>query len=341
MPDEMTRADSLRRYLSGAGSDGGAQSDPDASLGGYRSSSPVGGMGVSRAGAISNLTIDYAAPENGTGDGTLEATGSGTIRWTAPGGSAGADVAIGNGETKLVESGGESGRFLIVSRTSAASLTGTETVTLADVYNNVIGMGNVSSADAASGADHYRAIMLKNVNAVAISDLKAYLATLGTQAVSDSADLDGSGAGTITTTDSFADWPESGFCRIAQSGGTLREIVYYTSRTETSLTVPAEGRGMLGTSAAAGANDDKLDAVPGIRLASETPVSDEIQTIADEETAPAGVSWNTGIDAAGGIDLGTLAAGEMVGLWIHRQVAEGTAASPSVLNHIRYRFDAV
>ena len=41
MADEQTRADSLRFYHTGASADGNAQSDADASLGNYRSSTEV------------------------------------------------------------------------------------------------------------------------------------------------------------------------------------------------------------------------------------------------------------------------------------------------------------
>lgn len=340
MASTLTRADSLRRYLTGAGSDGGAQTDPNAALGNYRSSTQLGGLGVTRSSAISNVTVDYAAPENGTGNGTLTAASSTTLRWTPPGGTIGPAVTIADGETKLLEGGGATGpnQFVIVSRTSASSLTGTETDALADVYNALF--DNVGSAEATAGDDEYRGLMLKNVNSVDIGSLKVYLATLGTQAVSDSAQLGSSGSGTITTTGSFADWPDTGFCRIMTSGAVIREIVYYSSRTSTSLTIPTAGRALGGTSAAAGASADTLDAVPGIRIAKEATSSSHIQTVADENTAPTGVTWNTGITAATGLSIGTLAAGALYGLWIHRFVPAGAVAAPSVLSLVKYSFDA-
>jgi len=53
-------ADSLRRYLTGATSDGGAQASADASLGGYCSSTQIGGLVASIASPITGII----APKN-------------------------------------------------------------------------------------------------------------------------------------------------------------------------------------------------------------------------------------------------------------------------------------
>jgi len=82
MADTQTRADSLRLYLTGAGSDDGSQIDDNASLGGYRSSTEVVSLAASRASAIANITIDFVAGKNGIGAGTLTVTGDDTLTWT-------------------------------------------------------------------------------------------------------------------------------------------------------------------------------------------------------------------------------------------------------------------
>jgi len=340
MPDQKTHADSLRVYLSGAASNGGTQTNPDAALGNFRSSSEIFSLGVTVTNPISNVTIITASGANGTGAGTLTASASDDLRWTPPGGTIGAAVTILNGETKILEGGGgETNKFLRVTRTTATALSGTATLTLAEVYNNLFGFDNVSSSEASSGDNEYRALFIYNENAAPVSNLKAYIGTLGTQRTSNSGQLGASGSGTIVTSGSLADWPDSGFCHITNAG-TTREIVYYTSRTSTTLTIPAAGRGLLGTTAAAGAATDTIDAVPGIRIAPETPSSNQIQTIANEGTAPTAVSWNNQITAAGGISIGTLAASAIHGLWIHRLVVAGSTASASFKNLINLSFDA-
>ncbi len=344
MANEKTRADSIRIYLTGAGADGGAQADPDASLGNFRSATLADLMGFSVTSPISNITVVFVAAENGEGAGTLTASGVDELKWTPPGGVQGAGVTILNGETRVIE-GTDTDKWVRVTRTTAAALAGAATITLADIFNDVVGFDNVSSVEAAAGDNEYRGLMLKNENANQIDALKLFLATLGTQRITDTTQLGGAGAGTIETTGSFADWPTDGFAHVKLSGGATREIVYYSSRTATVLTVPVDGRGLLGTVAAAGANDDTVDAVPGIRIGKEIPSTQPsgfIQTIANESTEPTApvVVWNTGLSAADGVDIGSLATLNIQGLWIHRQTPVGAVANASVLHHIRGSFDA-
>jgi hypothetical protein len=347
MPNEKTHADSVRAYLTGASSDGGAQASPNASLGNYRSSTLIEFLSDEITNPISNVTIDHISGANGEGAGTLTATGNDTLAWTPPGGTQGDSVTIANGETKILEGGGgETEKFIRVSRTTADNLTGTATVTLSDVFNDVVGFDNVSSSEASAGDVEYRCLCLKNDATSEIKNLAIWLGTLGTQRVSGSTQLGASGAGTIgISSGNFNDWPDSGFCRIQESDGTLREIVYYSSRTSTELTIPTAGRGLLGTSATAGAATDTLDAVPGIRIAKEAPSAQSAgyftdKTSAGEGSQPAGLTWSTAILSAEGLDIGDLSSGNIYGLWIERTVIAGAIAEASVLNLINWSFDA-
>lgn len=345
MPDEKTHADSLRVYLTGAASDGAAQADPDAALGNYRSATEAEQLAASIASAISNVTLDFVAGANGPGTGTLAAKSADTLAWTAPGGSEGAAVTIANGETKILEDGTDPEKYVRVTRTSTTALTGSATVTLTDAYNNLVGMDNISSAEAAAGDDEYRCLALKNESASQVKSVKAWIGTLGTQMTSSAAQLGASGAGTIEGgTGDFADWPDTGFAHIKTSAGATREVVYYSSRTDDVLTVPAAGREMLGTSAAAGASDDTVDAVPGIAIAKEAPTAQPDGHFTDEtgagEGSDPGVSFSVACDEANGEDIGDLDAGEIYGLWIWRAVPAGQVADTSLINLINWSFDA-
>ncbi|HEV7301613.1 MAG TPA: hypothetical protein VGN72_19770 [Tepidisphaeraceae bacterium] len=344
MPDQFTRADSIRFYGSGANSDGNTQANADLSLGNYRSSLEVQSLSWTIVNPISNVTILSASDNNGTGAGTLAVTGDDTLTWTAPGGAAGVAVTILSGETKTLESFLDPSKFIRVQRTNTTPLAGNATVTLAEVFNNVIGFDNVLSAEASTGDSEYRLTVIKNLNATAIGAVKVWIGTLGTQRVSASTQLGAAGAGTVTiSAGTFDDWPDTGFCHI-KNGANTREVVYYSARTSTVLTVPATGRAMLGTTAAAGAATDTLDAVPGIRIARVAPSSQpsgNFATIANENTAPAGVvTWSLGTTAADGLDVGTLASQNIQGIWIHRQVPPSAVAAPSVRHRLRASFDA-
>ena len=107
--------------------------------------------------------------------------------------------------------------------------------------------------------------------------------------------------------------------------------------------MPANGRGRLGTSAGAGAATDSIVAVPGIRIGKEEPSSKTtgfIQTIANEGTAPTGITWDTDVTAAAGVSIGNLLTLEMYALWIHRDVIAGAVSDPLAKNWIGLSFDA-
>lgn len=348
MPEINTRFDSVRIYLTGAGSDGGAQTDPDDSLGNYRSSTMVAGLTAQRSSSISNVTIDFAHWSNGEGTGQLRAVDANNLAWTPPGGTEGDAVTIANGETKILEGGDDPAQYIVVSRTSATALSGTESDVLTEAFNNAIGFDNVADAERSAGDTEYRCVCFRNGSASGITGLKVWVrGDLGTQLVSGTAQLGGSGSGTITVaTGNFSDWPASGWCRIETSGGTLREIVYYTSRTSTSLTVPAAGRGQMGTSATAGAATDLIYAMSGIQIGAEAPSGSSStgnatdNTGSGEGTAPGAVSFTKPIDEANGLSLGDLDAGEIYFLWIKRVIPAGATSAAEVLNGFYYTMNA-
>jgi hypothetical protein len=344
MADNMTRADSLRQYLTGAASDGGTQTSPDSSLGNFRSSTEAVSMSIVVGSPVSGLTVDYASGANPVGAGSLIVSTGNVCQWQPAGaGSAGPAQTIASGETKVLEANGNPGQYIRVSCSNNSMTPGTATVTLAVAINNVFGMTDVSSAQAAAGGNDYRGVMLKNVASGNVASTKIFIAQVGTSQTSNSAQLGSSGSGTITTTGSLSDWPASGFAQIRTSGGTLRETVYYSSRTGTSLTVPAAGRAMLGTSAAAGNASDTIHAVPGIAIAIDTAGvtnAASIQTIANGNAAPTSVTWNQGLTANTGLQVGTLAAGQQCGIWIWRATPVGAISAVNVLTPITLNFDA-
>jgi len=344
MPAIQTRADSLREYLTGAGSDGGSQTSPLASLGSYRSSTEASSYGIVVTNAIAGITVNYAAGGNTAGAGALTAVDANTLQWATAGGTGGPTVSIANGETKIVESSGAPGAYLRVSRTSSASLTGLATVTLTPLANDVFSFNDVSSANAAAGITQYLSTIIRNEAANSVVSFKRWIGTLvSSGTTTDAGQLGSSGAGTITTTGSFAGWPDSGWVNI-QNGTSTREIVYYTQRTNTTLTIPSFGRGLLGTSAAAGSGGDIAWPVPPIAIAIDTngvtSGGAAIASIANNTTAPSGVTWNTGITQTAGLSIGTLTAGQQVGIWIKRAIPPGAIATTGAAVVINSSFDA-
>jgi hypothetical protein len=346
MSDLRTRADSLREYLTGAGIDAGAQTDTNLSLGGFRSETEARSLGIVLTNALFGITVDYASGSNGWGNGVLTAVSADYVSWQTPGGSVGPSLFLpAPNSTGLAESGGDPASYLRITRITTDPIQGGPcTVNLNPIFDNVFGFKDVASADASTGISEYRCTMIRNEAAGDVLNLARWIATLASSPVSDVLQLGVSGSGSIQTSASFADWPDAGWCRIETSGGVLREIVYYTSRTGTVLTVPATGRARLGTVAAAGAITDSLYAVPGIALAIDPTgvqfFGTGVQSIPNATTAPAGVSWNTGIRKTTGLLIGSLPTSHQVGIWMWREMPAGAVSTPSALDQTSTYFDA-
>ncbi len=345
MPPQLTRADSLREYFTGGTSDGSVQTNPQLSFGSFRSATEAASLGMVISTPIPNCTLVYAGGANPVGIGTLRAVDSAHLTWQPAGAAlAGPPTGFtGLGDTNIVEADGAPGAYLRI--TAPGSFTpGTSGITLSYLADNVFSMDDVSVASAVTGISEYRATMVRNESASLVTAFQRWIATLATQQVSNVAQLTGSGAGTITTSGSFLDWPSTGWCRIETAGGTLKEVVYYSAKTIDSLTVPAAGRARLGTSAAAGTNTDKVYSVPGIAIAIDPfgvqASGTSIQLIAGSTTAPAGVTWNIGITAATGLQIGNLGVSQQVGLWMWREIPPGAISTPSVLNKTLDSFQA-
>lgn len=306
MAQAYTRGDSLGIYQT-------IKDDGSLYLGGSRAPQEVGNLGFVTDTPHPQLCILAVSGANGTGTGTLTATDDDKLTWTPPGGIVGSPVTIAANQTKLIE-GNDADQWIRVfwdGDYSTDTLGGSDDLSLVETFS-------IANSDVAT--NQYSCLMLHNHSGLSqdITSLKVWIGTLGTQRTTNSAQLSGSGSGSITTTGSFADWPTKGWAHIKTSGGTTREIVYYSSRTSTTLTVPSAGRGLLGTTAAAGSSSDTVDAVPGVRIAKEAQASDgRMQEIASYTTAPTGVTWSTAITSATGLSESTLAPNANLGLWLH------------------------
>lgn len=327
MPAVGTDGDGLGVYLTGASADGGLQADQALSLGGFRSSTEVRSLLARRSNAVRGLVIEHVSGLCGPGLGTLASGGGDLVRFAAPGEGFGADEPIAAGETRVVASA-VPGKFVRVRRRATGDISGSEALTLVDVLHNSVAQGVIADALASSGGATYRALMLR-VN----EDLETVVLNIPTLADPEDSDvgqLGASGAGTIETSGSFATWPRRGFALILEQMGGYRELVYYGDRTADTLIVAASGRGLGASSPAAGAATDAVYPVPGYRIGIETPVSGEIQTIANETTAPSAVTFSE----FGTASLGPFTAGDLVGLWVERLIPAGMVGDPASIARI-------
>lgn len=298
-------------------------SDPQG-LGGIRSDRELNQHAFDVTNPIGPIIVQHITEQCGTGTGTIRATGVNALAFTAPGDTEGTPVTVSANTSALLESGtpAKAVRVYRDSVYSAAELGGSMTLGIYYRFNTKLAGPNSTEA----GDTYYAcAGYLYNHSALNITSISIRPGILGTQRTSSGGQLSGSGAGTITASGSLSTWPAAGWCRIVEVGVGLREIVYYSSRTDTVLTVPAAGRGMMDTSAAAGGATDTITPMAPVMLWMETPAQGVVQTIANHTTAPTGATWSVSETVA------TLEPGEERALWIYRQVPpDGTVNTEQI-----------
>lgn len=172
--DAYRQNDALGIYLSGALSHDGAQTDPGASLGGYKSSTEISSIGGIVTNPIPPLVYEKFSGENGEGTATVRGTKNDYVYYTAPGDTEGEGVLIVNGERKLVFSN-DITKWIRVYRASANNIIGSSTLTLLNGYNGLFGMSNVANADRVAGLTTYRAAMLEAHGAYGVLGISIWL----------------------------------------------------------------------------------------------------------------------------------------------------------------------
>lgn len=176
MAEEHAGVDSVRPYLTGATYTGEWRASHSGSLGAYRSGVKAKSMFLHRFDALRGIVIEYVSALNGIGVGSLVADSTSSLRWTPPSGTQGTAVTIANGETKVLYGGDtDADKYIIVRRTSATGLSGSEIVQTLDGINNVLGGTNFTGDEAAAGEEKYRALMFLNGGDTQVTDLKVWV----------------------------------------------------------------------------------------------------------------------------------------------------------------------
>lgn len=332
MAAEFDNADALVLYLTGASEAGATQRDPSASLGGYWANSRAESITVAtRTQPIPNIVIEYVSGNCGPGLAKLTAASSDSLTFRAPGAtSAGSPVTVANGATVVIEAA-DTDYYIIVRRTDSNALAGAETLQLVDTYGNLIGGSDFVTADLSTGEDRSRAGAPFNKSATGITNLKISAAVIG-NASAVSGTYASSGAVTVTLpTDGAKGWPAWGTVENTDSG----EILFYTSRTDSALTVPAAGRAALGSTIAAGSDEDVLKPISAMYWGLEALSSGAVQEPASETTTPSSITWKAGTTQ---VNHGSLAAGAGTGLWFRREIIAGTSATAYALAALDYEY---
>jgi len=334
--------DALRFYLTGAASDGGAQTDPNLSLGKYRSSTEV--LQLNADYTTENFLISFTAGANGTGTGYVQQSFR-NFRWKAPGEDDYGPWVYVSGAVKVLYAASGRDKYIRIQRLGDTSAV--VTVTLTEDANNVIALDEVSSAEAAAGDAEYRCFCMKNEGANTLANICLWLGPLGYARVPSEGQLPDDGAGEIEIYRfDLSSWPDSGFARIIRADGSLREIVYFRERTNKILYVPSGGRGLLDTTASMGRPDDSIIPVPGIAIGGESPSPPGVfqdKTGDGEGSEPAAVTWVTSITARSGLYIATLPSlpdEGIYGIWIKRLAPPTMKNQKTIRNFIKCGFSA-
>lgn len=307
-------------YLEMRLSGGSANTDPNASLGGDASSERILSQSAAVQGGpnITGVTIDYAGG-NPTGIGTLSYVNSAkTLQWQPYGLNAGVAVNVPNDGRFAIF--GEEGVLMVT--VTYASLPGSDqsdSITIANIANEV--WDDVSKAESFSGDTEYRCYYLKNVHNVdpflAVSAYIITQPTPGTIAIGVDPAGPGDGVSKLVT----------GGNNITRSGSTA--TVHYVGHGYTTgqkIRVwgcdQAEYNGYW-TITVTGV-DDFTYTVTG------TPVSPATGTIyigrgvavsvANESTAPSGVTFSSPTTSGTALNLGQIAINEVAALWVRRVI---------------------
>ncbi len=166
----------LNIYLTGAATDGGAQTDPNLSLGGKRSGTILRSLNASALANVAGAVIVDASANCGAGNATLAFTAAGqTLAFTAPGDTAGAAVAVGVSGTYELYSGTPA-KYLIVTVTAASlpAANASDTIALTNAIDNLF--DSVGSGEAQAGRTEYRALIVKNDSAYTMYGMIVWLA---------------------------------------------------------------------------------------------------------------------------------------------------------------------
>lgn len=322
MPDEKTGADALRWYLTGATSDGGTQDDADASIGNHRSSHEIQQIAWDLWQMFEGLAVQQISGACGPGTAYIHAADEDSLKFTAPGeADSGLVQQILQGQVKTLESGSARSKYCRIYRWGNQPFKGIVPVQLSHWFNNAIGMENISDTERAAGEDKIRCICFKAEGTGGLENVNSWIKPLGSSFVSDVQQLPATGTGYVETSGTTEAIGKHGFLRIEDSGGSLKEIAFYSARhSSTKVQVTdASHRGLLGTSATAGAATDIVRPVPGLRIAYQAPSSQPsgyAYNASDENDIPSGLTWYTGIDRGDGPGLASLSYGNIYYLWL-------------------------
>lgn len=178
MADAKRHADALGIYLTG----GASNSDPDASLGGVRSTIEARQLGAIISLPVAPVIVESVLGSSGEGEAQIRGDKNGNLYWTAPGEDEGDAIAIADGESKLLL-GSDEDKGVRVTRDGTATLLGAMALDLKYIFNGWLAGRDITNAERVAGEDLYRGVMLRAHGDYGVLDTSVWLdAMAGEQA---------------------------------------------------------------------------------------------------------------------------------------------------------------
>lgn len=236
----------LKLYLTGAGTEGATQTNPNASIGGKRSGTAYYSYNPPTLTNITGVAVDDISGNCGAGNATLAYNNAAkTLVFTAPGDTPGSAVNVEAGGAVELYSG-TADKYAVATVTSGSLPAMDKSDTFPVSYKAENLFDSVSSGVAQTGKTSYRGVVLKN-----------------------------------------------------ESGYTMYGAVVWIA---TNTPFPMDE----------------------VSIGLEAVSNGGIQALADELTAPSGVSFSLAASEGAALEIGNLAAGGMYGIWIKRVVQATT-----------------
>jgi hypothetical protein len=295
-----TKGDRIRLY----GTSGDIVRGVATMLGGYRSATQLQEVGIWVRGDIVNIAVVGASGAN-SGTGMVSCVGGYYTYWSdsADSATAGPGVAMVTGQTVTLEAADDD-KWVTVTRTDANDSIGELYIDFAPLVFSALPVLVADDVSYANGYANYMCVCLRNDSVDSCTGLSLLNNTIASEAIT------GYSTDVIEGT-SFADFPQNGFIRVIEPGGTLRAALYYSHRTTTALYIegqPGQHFGASGTPTVG----DTVQLYGGFAMAVDTPSSNRVQDVANAMTAPSGLTWSC---LAAGVNIGTLAAGAEAFVW--------------------------